>query len=94
MFMYYSKCDPLSAGWVEKSDQLIPYLILDIFEKQPGLAGLYIASIFSGTLSTVSSGINSMATITVLDLVRPCFQVNSNVEAIITKALVFVYGLR
>jgi len=43
-------------------DQYIPYLILNIFHI-PGLLGLYTASIYSGTLSTVSSAINSLSTV-------------------------------
>ena len=43
-------------------DQYIPYLILHIFHI-PGLLGLYTASIYSGTLSTVSSAINSLSTV-------------------------------
>merc|ERR1712226_1527782 len=46
MFAYFSKCDPYEIGWVEKSDQLIPYLVTEIFDDLPGLAGLYIASIY------------------------------------------------
>lgn len=45
-------------------DQYIPYLILNIFHI-PGLLGLYTASIYSGTLSTVSSAINSLSTVVV-----------------------------
>lgn len=33
----------------------------------PGVAGLFIAGIFSGSLSTVSSALNSLAAVTVQD---------------------------
>lgn len=44
---------------------------MNIFKATPGLAGLYVSGIFSGTLSSVSSGINSMATCFITDLIRP-----------------------
>ncbi|KFM78822.1 Sodium-coupled monocarboxylate transporter 1, partial [Stegodyphus mimosarum] len=41
----------------------------------PGLPGLFVAGIFSGTLSTMSSAINSLAAVTVEDFFRPlCFR--------------------
>lgn len=97
MFSYYKYCDPIKAGWVYKHDQLIPYMISDIFRDFPGLTGLYIASIYSGTLSTVSSGINSMATVTLLDFVDPVLtklgKKSDSIRNILMKILVFVFGL-
>ena len=46
-------------------------MTLSIFRDDPGLAGIYIAATLSGTLSTVSSGINSLATCFVTDLLIP-----------------------
>ena len=36
----------------------------------PGLAGLFIAAILSASLSTISSGVNSMATVIVEDIYK------------------------
>lgn len=36
---------------------------METFERYPGLAGLFIGSILSASLSTVSSGINSVTTV-------------------------------
>ena len=63
-------CDPYKAGWVDSTDQLVPYLTTIIFKKSPGLAGLYVSAVFCGTLSTVSSGINSMSTCLVTDFIK------------------------
>ena len=60
LYKYNECCDPFTAGWVSTTDQLVPYLAIDIFSAVPGVAGLYVSGIFSGTLSTVSSGINSI----------------------------------
>ena len=37
----------------------------------PGVPGLFIASLFSGALSTVSSSLNALAAITWEDMLRP-----------------------
>jgi sodium-coupled monocarboxylate transporter 8/12 len=36
----------------------------------PGLAGLFVAGIFSGSLSTVSSAVNSLAAVTLEDYLK------------------------
>jgi Na+/proline symporter len=36
----------------------------------PGLAGLFVAGIFSGSLSTVSSAVNSLAAVTLEDYIK------------------------
>jgi hypothetical protein len=43
--------------------------------KYPGLPGLAVAGIFSGSLSTVSSAINSLAAVTLEDYIRPIYTV-------------------
>ena len=51
--------------WVNEWDQMTPYLTLEILLQFPGVCGLYMASAFAGTLSTVSSGINGCSTVVV-----------------------------
>lgn len=70
MYAYFAGCDPASAGWVGAVDQLIPYWSLVILEDSPGLTGLYIAGAFAGTLSTLSTSINALATVTLEDVVK------------------------
>jgi len=50
MYAYFEGCDPLKSGKINKSDQLLPYLVVHVFENFPGLAGLFISAAFSGTL--------------------------------------------
>ena len=62
-----SVCGPLvkTMQWVNEWDQMTPYLTLEILLQFPGVCGLYMASAFAGTLSTVSSGINGCSTVVV-----------------------------
>ena len=71
LYRFNNCCDPLQAGWIESTDQLVPYLAVEQFQNFPGVAGLYISGAYCGCLSTVSSGINSMATVIVTDFVQP-----------------------
>ena len=60
MYAYYKGCDPLKLKRIEKGDQLLPLFVMDTMGNYPGLSGLFISGIFSGSLSTVSSAINSL----------------------------------
>ncbi|NWW15558.1 SC5A8 protein, partial [Falcunculus frontatus] len=74
LYSIYKDCDPWTANQVSALDQLMPYLVLDILRDFPGVPGLFVASAYSGTLSTVSSSINALAAVTVEDLIKPYFK--------------------
>ncbi|CAG5126219.1 unnamed protein product [Candidula unifasciata] len=60
----------------------------------PGMGGLYFSMVFSGSLSTISSGISSLAANTVEDLMKtPLKNINEATVTFITKVFVFGYGL-
>ena len=48
----------------------MPLYVVDSLKNLPGLAGLFVAGIFSGSLSTVSSAVNSLAAVTLEDYVK------------------------
>lgn len=50
--------------------QLYPLYVMETLGQLPGLAGLFIAAILSASLSTISSGVNSMATVIVEDIYK------------------------
>ncbi|CAL1266303.1 unnamed protein product [Larinioides sclopetarius] len=54
----------------------MPYGIIYIFGKIPGITGLCIAGVFSASLGTLSSAVNALANITVEDFIKPfcCFK--------------------
>jgi len=92
MYAYFQDCDPLTAGQVTASDQLLPYLSLQLFEDFPGVTGVVISCIFSGSLSTVSSGINAMSCVTVEDIIKPQITLSNRQLAWLSKISVIVYG--
>ena len=102
LYRFNSCCDPLQAGWLTSTDQLVPYLAIEQFQDFPGVAGLYISGAYCGCLSTVSSGINSMATVIVTDFVKPAegffksccnFTATERFYLILSKVLSVLLGL-
>uniref|UniRef100_A0A1Y1M8K2 Sodium/solute symporter n=2 Tax=Photinus pyralis TaxID=7054 RepID=A0A1Y1M8K2_PHOPY len=61
MYVRYEKCDPLSTGEVTRTDQILPYFVMDVAKHLPGLPGLFIAGIFSAGLSTLSTMFNTLS---------------------------------
>uniref|UniRef100_UPI00398E9805 sodium/iodide cotransporter isoform X2 n=1 Tax=Pristiophorus japonicus TaxID=55135 RepID=UPI00398E9805 len=93
MFALYRDCDPFRAGHVAAPDQMMPYMVLDIFQNYPGVPGLFLAAAFSGTLSTASTSINAMAAVTLEDIIKPRMKTMSEKRLIlISKGLSLMYG--
>lgn len=52
----------------------MPYYVIDNMGHLPGLSGLFVAGIFSASLSTVSASVNSLAAVTVEDYYKPLYK--------------------
>jgi len=48
VYALYSTCDPLTAGYIQNIDGLIPYFVQKEFSAIPGLLGFFLASLFNG----------------------------------------------
>ena len=70
LYAYYADCDPLKAGYVDEADQIFPYFVMEVLSSRPGLPGVFLACIFSGSLSTISSGLNSLAAVLIEDIYK------------------------
>lgn len=57
--------DPLATKAIEKSDQILPWFV--VHELPTGMAGILIAAIFAASMSTISAGLNSLASATMID---------------------------
>ena len=69
LYTVYADCDPITARQVRTKDQVLPLLVLHVAGDVPGLPGLFMAGVFSGSLSSVSTGLNSLAAIALRDFV-------------------------
>jgi len=50
MYAYFEGCDPMEAGIIERPDQMIPLLVIKVFQDVPGMTGLFVSAAVSGTL--------------------------------------------
>jgi len=69
----YAECDIGKFGWADQvisNDQVLPYFILHKLGEYPGVPGLFTSCLFSGALSTCSSGLNSMAAVALEDVIK------------------------
>ncbi|XP_078504450.1 sodium-coupled monocarboxylate transporter 1-like [Lissotriton helveticus] len=93
LYSLYRDCDPWTAKLVSAPDQLMPYLAMDILQIYPGLPGLFLASAFSGTLSTVSSSISALATVFIEDFIKPfCSSLSERKLLWISKLMNIFFG--
>ncbi|KAL7016975.1 hypothetical protein ACKWTF_010212 [Chironomus riparius] len=100
IYYYYRNCDPLLAKRITSRDQMMPIYIMDVLGHIPGITGLFVAGVFSATLSTVSSCLNSLAAVTLEDYFKPMYkfvskkelQVDESRSAVPTKIIAGIYG--
>ncbi|KAM6354692.1 sodium-dependent multivitamin transporter [Podargus strigoides] len=94
MFVYDREHPLVPTQRPGSSDQLVLYFVMDVLQDLPGLPGLFVACLFSGSLSTISSAFNSLATVTMEDLVRPrCPGLSESRATLLSKLLALGYGL-
>eukprot|EP00092_Neocalanus_flemingeri_P012913 GFUD01013912.1.p1 GENE.GFUD01013912.1~~GFUD01013912.1.p1 ORF type:complete len:629 (+),score=119.06 GFUD01013912.1:145-2031(+) len=95
VYAFYYDCDPIKSKQVKSKDQIFPLFVMQLMGDYPGIPGLFVAGVFSGALSTVSSGLNSLAAVCLTD----CLQLGCNIKiseekkTLLTKLLALVFGL-
>ncbi|KAL3195873.1 hypothetical protein MRX96_045483, partial [Rhipicephalus microplus] len=93
LYAVYGNCDPRLTGDIRKADQLVPYIVQDMLHQYPGLSGLLATAVYSSSLSTLSSGYNSLAAVTWEDFMRPWIKSSEATTLRITKLTAASYGL-
>ncbi|CAI5771612.1 sodium-dependent multivitamin transporter [Podarcis lilfordi] len=94
MFAYYQEHELSAEQSSASSDQMVLYFVMDVLQGVPGLPGLFVACLFSGSLSTISSAFNSLATVTMEDLIRPYVaSIPEGRATLYSKLLALAYGL-
>ena len=95
LFSYYSSigCDPLASGRISNINEVVPTGVLDLFGDIPGLPGVFIASLSSAALSTLSSCLTGLSSITFEDIIKIRYPTMSDNKATnLSKAAVYIYG--
>lgn len=101
LYHYYQKCDPLLSGRITSRDQNMAIYIIDALGHIPGIAGLFVSGIFSASLSSVSSCLNSLAAVTLEDYLKPLYlyirkkplEMSPSRSAIPSKIIAGSYGV-
>ncbi|XP_077555191.1 putative sodium-dependent multivitamin transporter [Haemaphysalis longicornis] len=96
MYANFRHCDPLMSGKITQKDQVLPYFVMLHLGFVKGLPGLFVAGIFSGSLSTVSSAVNSLVAVLLEDFMRPfCISQKTydKYAVLILKVLAFFFGI-
>ncbi|XP_058447773.1 sodium-coupled monocarboxylate transporter 1-like [Malaya genurostris] len=94
IYATFHDCDPLTTKLARAKDQLLPILVMKVFGDYPGLAGLFISGIFSASLSSLSTGLNSLAAIVLEDFVKPFVKqrLSERKTRYLMRGTVFVFG--
>lgn len=50
MYAKYSDCDPVASQKISRINMLVPYFIIDVSSRLPGLPGLFVAGVFSAAI--------------------------------------------
>ncbi|XP_028155857.1 sodium-coupled monocarboxylate transporter 1-like isoform X1 [Ostrinia furnacalis] len=90
---WYFNCDPLNSRLALAKDQLLPLLVMDVFAEWKGLSGLFVAGVFSAALSSLSTGLNSMAAVVLEDFWKPFFKKLTHKQTqVMIRAVVVILG--
>ncbi|VDP26078.1 unnamed protein product [Schistosoma curassoni] len=73
IYAYFAGCDPVLNGSIKRYDQILPYIVMILFDGVLLVRGIFLSVIFAAALSTVSSGVNSLANVCLEDLIRPLY---------------------
>jgi len=85
--------DPLAAGQISKPDQILPYFV--VTQLPAGFSGLLIAAIYAASMSTISAGINSLTSASLIDFyqrLRPGADMSERTQLRLARRLTLVYG--
>ncbi|XP_037516389.1 sodium-coupled monocarboxylate transporter 2 isoform X3 [Rhipicephalus sanguineus] len=93
LFALYHRCDPVKASVIAKYDQLMPYFVMETLGHRPGITGLFVTAVYSGSLSTLSSGYNALAAIIWEDFIKHMVKLSPTGAMWATKAIAAGFGV-
>jgi sodium-coupled monocarboxylate transporter 8/12 len=85
--------DPLSAGKISRPDQILPYFV--VTELPHGFPGLFIAAIYAASMSTISAGINSLTSASLVDFYQRLWRnpdLSEHHQIRLARRLTLTYG--
>ncbi|XP_014607608.1 PREDICTED: putative sodium-dependent multivitamin transporter [Polistes canadensis] len=73
IYAIYEDCDPVKSGRISSSDKLMPLFAAERLSRVPGFTGLFVAGVFSASLSTISAMLNSLSAVALEDYIKPIY---------------------
>lgn len=75
-------------------DQLVPLLVMDTLSTFPGVPGMFVAGVFSAALSSLSTGLNSLAAVFLEDYIKPLYgkPMSERLTGVIMRVCTVVIG--
>ncbi|KAL0278354.1 UNVERIFIED_CONTAM: hypothetical protein PYX00_000192 [Menopon gallinae] len=94
VYSTYYDCDPLTSRMAKAPDQLLPLMVMRVLGDYSGMPGFFVAGIFSAALSSLSTGLNSMAAVVLEDFIKPYFptKLSNRATDILLKNVVILFG--
>lgn len=95
IYTKYKDCDPLMANFIDNDRKLVPYYVMDVAAKFPGLTGLFVSGIVSAALSTMSAQINTVSGTIYEDFIVKMMgiKVSDLTASIIMKCIAVISGI-
>lgn len=95
LYASYYDCDPLTTKLAKAKDQIMPLYVMEILKDLPGLSGLFIAGVFSASLSSLSTALNSFSAVVLEDFCKPYMknEISEKMSAVIMRATVLIVGI-
>ncbi|KAJ8683303.1 hypothetical protein QAD02_019095 [Eretmocerus hayati] len=69
VYAKYHGCDPLTAKLIQRTDETLPFYVMDVAGHISGLPGVFLAGLVSSALSTMSASLNSLSGIIYNDFI-------------------------
>ncbi|KAF6214649.1 hypothetical protein GE061_009392 [Apolygus lucorum] len=90
----FLSCDPLTSGFIERADQIMPFFVVKVCGDIRGLPGLFLAGIVCAAMSSMSASLNTLSGTFYRDFVSRMFKEKpSDTTALfIIKSLVVIFG--
>lgn len=93
MFAKYHDCDPFLTKSISRTDQTLPYYVMDVAGHLPGLPGLFLAGLVSAALATMSASLNTVSGTIYEDFIKPWIPDSPKKEATAANIMKGVVGI-
>lgn len=96
IYSNFAQCDPLTNNQVKHPNQILPFFVSNKLNTIKGMSGLFLAAVLAAALSSVSSTLNSLASILWQDVLKRFSffnSMNDSKSTFTTKVLVILCGM-